>query len=132
MTNDLARLLDRILELIDAPAEGAPEPLLATIEHTLTDGYALALALEAEGLRIEREIGEVLARIKRGEGAGDLVALTNRLSHTESELARLRDLLNALRRRADRVRVDAADATRRSRFGRRRQPPGYGYRSVAS
>ena len=44
----------QIEELLSADA-----PTLARMEDTLTEGYAKALALEAERWRLERRIGEV-------------------------------------------------------------------------
>lgn len=131
MANDLPRLVDRIHELLDAQGGSAIVPLLATMEHTLTDGYARALALEGETIRIEREIGEIVAKIKDGRRTRELPALAERLATTESELARLRELLALLRRRAEGVRR-AEDEARRSHSEPRRPPPGYGYRSAAS
>lgn len=42
-------MLEQIEELL-----GAEEPTLARMEDTLTEGYAQALALEAERWRLER------------------------------------------------------------------------------
>ena len=131
MANDLPRLVGRIHELLDAQADDPPAPLLATIEHTLTDGYARALALEGESLRIEREIGELLAKLKEGRKTKELSVLVDRMARTETEVADLRELLTVLRRRADTVRRAVGEA-RRSRSEPRRPPPGYGFRSAAS
>ena len=60
-------LEDRIAELLGLPAAGSTAPSLDRLETTLTDGYAEALALEAERLRIERRRGEIdveLARLR--------------------------------------------------------------------
>jgi hypothetical protein len=38
------------------PLEGEPETVRARMEHTLTDGYARALALEGERLQLEKEL----------------------------------------------------------------------------
>ncbi|HEY2373977.1 MAG TPA: hypothetical protein VGH82_15770 [Gaiellaceae bacterium] len=68
------------------------------MEDTLTEGYAQALALEAERWRLERRIGEV-AR----EGSTDfeeLRSLGTRLSDADGELTTLRTLLGRLRERA--------------------------------
>jgi hypothetical protein len=130
MANDLPRLVSRIHELLDAP-DGAPAPLLAAMEHTLTDGYARALALEGETMRIERDIGEIVATIKDGNRSRDLPTLASRLASTENELLRLRELLALLRGRAETLRR-FADEPRRSRSERRTPQPGYGYRSAAS
>jgi hypothetical protein len=74
-------LQEEIAELLTAPEDGADAPTLATLERRLTDGYAEALALEAERLRIERRLGEV-----------------------DGELARLRPLLRSLQARARALR----------------------------
>jgi hypothetical protein len=104
MRNDIGPLLVTIRRLVDAPEESAGGPLLAKIEHTLTDGYAHALALEAESLRIGRDIGDAVARLGEGEHPETLSALADRLASTERELTHLRALLVRLRGRADAVR----------------------------
>ena len=122
MAGDLSLLLDRIRRLADEQSSGAPDALLARMEQTLTDGYAHALALEGERMRIEREIGEVLERLKTGGEAGNLRGLADRLASTRGDLDRLRAVLDLLRRRADGVRrlasasapVGAARAAARS------------------
>jgi hypothetical protein len=103
MPNDIAPLLVTIRRIVDAP-EGAGEPLLAKMEHILTDGYAHALALEAESLRIGRDIDEAVARLGEGEQPEKLSALADRLASTKRELTDLRALLARLRGRADAVR----------------------------
>ena len=70
-------LRDEIAELLRLPEDGAEAPTLATLERRLTDGYAEKLSLEAERLRIERRLDEV-----------------------DTELARLRPLLQNLKARA--------------------------------
>jgi hypothetical protein len=74
-------LQDEIAQLLTLPENGAGAPTLATVERRLTDGYAEALALEAERLRIERRLGEV-----------------------DGELAQLRPLLGRLQDRARALR----------------------------
>lgn len=74
-------LQEELAELLTLPEDGAAAPSLATLELRLTDGYAQALALEAERLRIERRLGEV-----------------------DRELARLRPLLRSLQNRARALR----------------------------
>jgi hypothetical protein len=63
------------------------------MEHTLTDGYARALALEGEHLRIVREIGAAASR----HALDRLGGLGERLAATEAELERLRARLVPLR-----------------------------------
>ena len=93
---------------MDEPAELDPDRLLARLEHTLTDGYAYALLLEGESLRLEREIGQAFA------GSGDpharLAGLADRRAAALRDLRRLRELLEALRSRTDRVRQTAEAA----------------------
>lgn len=83
------------------------EPTLAELEETLTQGYAEALALEAERLRIERRLGEV-ARSATADHAAELRSLGSRLNSTDGELVRLRTTLGALRDRARVLRAATA------------------------
>lgn len=83
---------------------GASElPSRAAVEHTLTDGYAYALGLERERLRIERRLRQLVAA--PGNAAGDAVAeesveLLRLLAEAEQELASVRALLSSLRAQA--------------------------------
>ena len=69
----MTELLERITDLIDAP-----ERDFELLERTLTDGYARALTLEAQQLRLRRE-----------------------LAAAETELLELRGRLLELRRSAE-------------------------------
>jgi hypothetical protein len=94
---------DEIRTLLAAPASGSGAPSLASIEHTLTSGYAEALALEAERSRIERRIGEIGAFLQARDDSAhesELTGLSRDLARTQSDLARLRALLARLRERA--------------------------------
>jgi hypothetical protein len=102
---------DDIRSLLDAPPTGEDAPSLDSIEHTLTSGYARALALEAERLRIERKLAVVASRLANettDEDASEVAQLGQRLSVADDDLARLRGLLVSLRTRADEVRAHAA------------------------
>jgi len=103
-------MLDRIEQLLSAPASGADAPTLARMEATLTEGYAQALALEAERWRLERRLGEV-ARTVEGPDvssfAEELRALAKRITHADGELTELRTLLGSLHERTRSVRVAA-------------------------
>jgi hypothetical protein len=92
----------QIEELLSADA-----PTLARMEDTLTEGYAKALALEAERWRLERRIGEV-AREGRTDIGEELRSLGTRLTHADGELAKLRSLLGSLHERARVARLSAS------------------------
>jgi vacuolar-type H+-ATPase subunit I/STV1 len=104
MGTDLAPLVDRIRTLAHEPSGAASARLLERMENTLTDGYAHALAIEGESLRIERAIGAAVADRAEGAETESLPALAERLAETQRELRRLRDELAALRRRTEIVR----------------------------
>jgi len=100
---NLPSLIDRIEALVEQPSEGSSALLLEAMEHTLTDGYAEALAIEGERLRTEREIAARLAGADGESSAAHLVALSERLAEQERELKRLRELLDGLRLRRENV-----------------------------
>ena len=93
---------ERLHALLEAPIDGAGAPSLEDLEETLTDGYANALALEAERKRLARRIGELAAH----EGGNaeqktrELTSLSQRLAGAEAELSSLRHTLVDVRRRA--------------------------------
>jgi predicted nucleic acid-binding Zn-ribbon protein len=102
----MTELHEQINALISAPARD-----LETIERTLTDGYARALALEAEKWRLEKRINEVAQSLPRGDTARkarELATLANRVEVSVAELVSLRSVLADLRRHADAVRVGSA------------------------
>ena len=77
----------------------AESPTLARLEDTLTEGYARALAIEAERWRLERRIGEV-AREGRSDVGEELRSLGTQLTRADGELVELRGLLGTLHERA--------------------------------
>lgn len=98
---------DEIRTLLDASPTGDDAPSLDDIEHTLTAGYARALALEAERWRLERKIAEVAASLGGDASVGmpELATLGQRLSVAAGDLTHLRGLLSSLRSRANQVRT---------------------------
>lgn len=108
MTEAQAAIVDEIAALLAELEPGAPLPSLAAIEYTLTSGYARALELEAERWRLDRQMGEVGARLGDGGDADELAALALRASRTDGELARLRPLLSTLRSHASALRAAGA------------------------
>lgn len=99
MAADLDLLLERIRALLDASAEGVDLPR-AKVEPTLTDGYARALELDGECLRLEHRIDRLMRELAEGHAvpAGKLSGLLQRLHETELRAAELRELLAPLRR----------------------------------
>ncbi|HZP74216.1 MAG TPA: hypothetical protein VFA97_12655 [Gaiellaceae bacterium] len=101
----MTELIDAINELIAAPSGD-----IDRLEHTLTDGYAHALSLEAEAHRIERRLADATRELGR-EGStvqlDEVADLARRLDANRAELERLRSLLASLRRVADAVRSAA-------------------------
>jgi hypothetical protein len=96
----LPAVLTEIRSLLDVPA-GADAPSREVVEHTLTSGYAYALALEGERLRIERRLRILLrSQAEGGPDAGDVSELTGSLEHADQELAGVRALLSSLRAQA--------------------------------
>ena len=91
-------LLERIQALIDACAVGTGLPR-NEVEPTLTEGYARALELDAECLRIEGRIDRLTREVAEGREipSGKLSGLLERLHDTERESEGLRALLAPLR-----------------------------------
>src|SRR5580765_4025539 len=98
---------DEIRTLLDSPPRGEDAPSIDAIEHTLTAGYARALALEAERWRLERRIAEVAVDLAKSQNDehDELAQLGQRLSSADGDLTMLRELLASLRSRADEVRA---------------------------
>lgn len=95
-------LQDEIADLLRMPENGTGAPSLDAIESTLTNGYAEALALEAERSRIERRLGEVVrdaGEVSAHSTAAELAELSERLDTADGELTRLRSLLHTLQAR---------------------------------
>ncbi|HKF14833.1 MAG TPA: hypothetical protein VKB13_06350 [Gaiellaceae bacterium] len=99
MRHELAAVIDRINASLDRLDRG--ENLdRAGLEHTLTDGYAWALALDAECDRLERRISQRAAELGHDDSAKharDLSTLARLLVSRRRELASLRELLAVLR-----------------------------------
>jgi ABC-type branched-subunit amino acid transport system ATPase component len=110
LTENLTVLFEEIQKLLAAPASGAGAPCLGELEHTLTAGYAEALALEAERWRLERRLGEIAGALGHNgaDHTSELKTLAKRLSRTDGELSSLRALLASLRARHSALRVAQA------------------------
>jgi hypothetical protein len=107
VANELPLLYERIRAYLDEPVS---DPALEDLEHTLTDGYARALGLEAERTRIERAIAELAHRIDDPVRLSELRELSERRTQTDADLARLRALLELLRQRVAERRAAASSS----------------------
>jgi hypothetical protein len=108
VTNEINRLYEDIRVLLEAPASAEGSRYRARLEHTLTDGYARALALEAESQRLERRVAELAGGLNGRSPAPEAEELgeaARRLGDVDAELAKLRGVLTELRVRASEVRV---------------------------
>jgi ABC-type phosphate transport system auxiliary subunit len=103
-------LHERLHALLDAPLYGEGSLSLEQVERTLTDGYALALALDAERSRLAKRIGQLAANDgdDAQEKARELSSLSQRLAETDTELSRLRRSLANVRRRSTEMRAATA------------------------
>jgi ABC-type phosphate transport system auxiliary subunit len=100
--NDVSTLITRIDSLLQSPREADNADVRAHMELTLTDGYAAALALEAEHWRLQRRIGAIAGELAEGRQKGrtkELASLGRRLAAAQGELEALRDTLTSLRDR---------------------------------
>ena len=91
-------LLAEIAALLEG-AEGRDDP--SRLERTLTDGYARALMLEAERLRLERQIGELAVAADQGDDGRrrELASLARMLKLRQGDIGALRAQLGRLHRR---------------------------------
>ncbi len=106
MTDSLEALLERLRVLIDA--DRAVAGPVREIEDVLTYGYAQAIALEVEQAQLRRTITELAERVEELGASRALRRMTLELRSREGDGARLRGLLDNLRRQADRLREELA------------------------
>lgn len=98
MADELDLLVERIRALMDANAQGAGLPR-SEVEPTLTEGYARALELDAQCLRLEHRIDRLTREVAEGREVprGKLAGFLRRLHETEQRSIELRALLAPLR-----------------------------------
>ncbi len=108
--NPIPALLEQIDDLLATSSSADEAATLARLERTLTDGYAHALSLEAERLRLERRMTELAGELHDGnreQKAEELAQVSRRISRAGAEIDRLRGTLSKLRARATAVRATA-------------------------
>jgi ABC-type phosphate transport system auxiliary subunit len=102
VTKEIATLSEEIRRLLDQPVSDGSEVYLVRLEQTLTEGYARALGLEAERVRLERRLGQLASELDGRydpRRARELAMVVNRVTTADAELTGLRGLLVALRER---------------------------------
>ena len=108
MTHETTSLYEDIHALLQEAPGGEQGAFLARLEHTLTDGYARALVLEAERVRLERRMDELTDGLREDPAdapTDELATVARRLSDADSELSSLRGTLARLRARARALRA---------------------------
>ncbi len=106
----IPELLEQIDELLAEPVQTEEPATLDRLERTLTDGYAYALALEAEGHRLERRLSELAGELNDGDQerkTKELAQVSDRLSSNAGILTALRETLTQLRARSSALRSNA-------------------------
>ncbi len=98
---DRAAVLEDVLALAQTSA-----PALERVERTLTDGYACALGIEAERLRLQRRLEERAAMLGDGSEPSieEVSDLAQAVAGRDAELAELRGALAGLAQVAQRLR----------------------------
>ncbi len=97
MSQHLPTVLTEIRSLLDQPA-GRGRPPRGLVEKTLTDGYAHALRIDAEQLRVEGELRSAVRAPTRDDAR--ISELTAAVQVLDRKRAGLRRLLVALRAHA--------------------------------
>jgi len=91
----------RVRALLARPEAGGDGPLTAAqVDDVLTDGCALALALEAQCSRLEHMIADLAPRADDPDAARLLRTLPPELRGAEGRLETVRSAVNAVRSRA--------------------------------
>jgi hypothetical protein len=99
--------LDRVALLEDIRLlTAAPTPLLEQVERTLADGYACALGIEAQRIRLRRELeGQAAGLSRRSSRVDELAGLAMGIARADEELIELRAALVELAQTARRLRT---------------------------
>ena len=108
MTQETSTLYEDIHALLQEAPGAEQGVFLARLEHTLTDGYARALVLEAERVRLERRMDELTDGLRNDAAdtpTDELATVARQLSDADSELTSLRGILARLRARARTIRA---------------------------
>jgi hypothetical protein len=82
-------------------------PLLDQVERALVDGYACALGIEAERLRLQRRLEDRAVALGESSGPGveEVAGLAQGVARADEELAELRAALAGLAAVAEKLRA---------------------------
>jgi hypothetical protein len=108
MTHETSTLYEDIHALLQEAPGSEQGAFLERLEHTLTDGYARALVLEAERVRLERRMDELTDGLRDDPAdapTDELATVARRLSDADEELTNLRGVLAKLRSRGRTLRA---------------------------
>ena len=108
MTQETSTLFEDIHALLQEAPGAEQGAFLARLEHTLTDGYARALVLEAERVRLERRMDQLTDGLRDDPAdapTDELATIARRLNDADTELSSLRGTLARLRARARAIRA---------------------------
>ena len=100
--------LDRVAVMDDIRVlTTASSPQLERVERTLADGYACALGIEAQRLRLQRELEGRAAGLRGGKAkqVDEVAGLAQGIAQADEELAELRAALVDLAGMARRLRT---------------------------
>ena len=100
--------LDRVAVMDDIRVlTTASSPQLERVERTLADGYACALGIEAQRLRLQRELEGRAARLSGGKAkqVDEVAGLAQGIARADEDLAELRAALVELAGTARRLRT---------------------------
>jgi hypothetical protein len=89
----------RVEEELQALMNLQPPPAREQIDRVLTDGYAEALELEVQRLKLARELEDQLSRTGDAEYAEEALRLNREISIKTAHLRQLRHLLGEASRR---------------------------------
>ena len=115
---DLSSVVRRIGSLFErAYADGAERPAWAEVEEVLTEGYALALALEGRRSQIERRISRLVADPPGRDAGHELRGLSARHGELDRNVLWLRSLLAELHEYGSVLRDEASNGPRSDAAG---------------
>ena len=105
-------MTETVLDTIQNLLDGALLPSVASLEATLTDGYAHALSLEGERLRLEGRLRDLVRAPgpRSSDRSSAIAELIERVDEADVRIHELRSRLAALRTHVYDARIAAEAA----------------------